>query len=168
MDEPDIALLKVDVEQAEYWDNPSSTIAHAYSLASSLVTGKPANPGENREVNLRSGSTREGSSVRQNDQHTSSDKSSSSSKSSSGAYNTGIRRRDREQNSSYSYGGRGNRTYSSSYYDDDDRDEASAGLPLLVGAALGAAAYYFLDPARGGNHRSQLVEQLSSLTNRKQ
>lgn len=52
LDEPDIALLKVNVERAEYWDNPSSVISHAISLASSLITGEPANPGENKKVEL--------------------------------------------------------------------------------------------------------------------
>ena len=177
LDEPDIALLKVDVERAEYWDNPSSTIAHAYSLASTLVTGKAANPGDNREVNLRTGSTREGSSVRQNDRHSDASRGStggssssgsgsgSGSGSSSGATHTGTRSRDRDSDYRYSYGG-GGRARSSSYVDSGD-EQASAGLPLLVGAALGAAAYYFLDPERGDGNRAQLVEQLSSFTNRK-
>ena len=51
-DEPDIALLKVSVDRAEYWDSPSSAVAHVVSLAKAMVTGKPANPGENKKVNL--------------------------------------------------------------------------------------------------------------------
>lgn len=53
VDEPDIALLKVSVEKAEYWDAPSSAIAHAISLVKSLATGEPANPGEHGEVAVR-------------------------------------------------------------------------------------------------------------------
>lgn len=52
VDEPDLALLRVRVEQAEYWDGPSSTIAQAFSFVSALVTGKEADFGENKKLNL--------------------------------------------------------------------------------------------------------------------
>ena len=52
MDEPDIALLKINADQAEYWDAPSSPIAHLVSLAKVAVTGKPTQPGENEKVTL--------------------------------------------------------------------------------------------------------------------
>ncbi|HEU4834142.1 MAG TPA: pyridoxamine 5'-phosphate oxidase family protein [Pyrinomonadaceae bacterium] len=51
-DDPEIALLRVNLEKAEYWDSPSSTIGYALSFVSSLVTGKEPNLGENRKVNL--------------------------------------------------------------------------------------------------------------------
>lgn len=50
---PDIALLKVTVERAEYWDGSQSFVAHAVSLISSLVTGKPARLGENEKLELK-------------------------------------------------------------------------------------------------------------------
>ena len=50
---PDIALLKVTVERAEYWDGSQSMLAHAFSLASSLVTGEPAQLGENEKIELK-------------------------------------------------------------------------------------------------------------------
>jgi general stress protein 26 len=54
LNEPDIALLKVNVEKAEYWDSPSSLIANAISLAKAVTTGKPAsNIGEHEKVNLK-------------------------------------------------------------------------------------------------------------------
>ncbi|NJL61931.1 MAG: pyridoxamine 5'-phosphate oxidase family protein [Methylacidiphilales bacterium] len=54
IDEPDIALLKVNVEKAEYWDSPSSMIANAISLAKAVATGKPAsNVGEHEKVDLK-------------------------------------------------------------------------------------------------------------------
>jgi general stress protein 26 len=53
VDTPDIALLKVSVERAEYWDASQSMVAHAVSLVSSLVTGTPAQPGENEKINLK-------------------------------------------------------------------------------------------------------------------
>ena len=39
---PDIALLKVTAERAEYWDGSQSIVAHAVSFVASLVTGKQA------------------------------------------------------------------------------------------------------------------------------
>ena len=50
---PDIALLKVTVERAEYWDGSQSIIAHAVSLVSSLVTGEPAEFGENEKIDIK-------------------------------------------------------------------------------------------------------------------
>ena len=53
MDTPDIALLKVTVERAEYWDGSQSIVAHAVSFVSSLVTGEPAQLGENEKIELK-------------------------------------------------------------------------------------------------------------------
>lgn len=52
-DDPEIALLKVNLEKAEYWDSPSSTVGYVLSFVSSLVTGKQPDPGENKKVDLR-------------------------------------------------------------------------------------------------------------------
>lgn len=52
-DDPDIALLKVDTQQAEYWDAPSSTMVHAYGYAKAVLTGSSPNPGENKKLDLR-------------------------------------------------------------------------------------------------------------------
>ena len=52
-DDPEVALLRVRLEKAEYWDSPSSTIGYALSFVSSLVTGKEPDLGENRKVNLK-------------------------------------------------------------------------------------------------------------------
>ena len=51
-DDPEVALLRVTLEKAEYWDSPSSTISYALSFVSSLVTGKQPDLGENKKVNL--------------------------------------------------------------------------------------------------------------------
>jgi len=51
-DDPEIALLRVSLEKAEYWDSPSSTIGFALSFVSSLVTGKQPDMGENKKVDL--------------------------------------------------------------------------------------------------------------------
>jgi general stress protein 26 len=49
-DDPDVALLRVSTEQAEYWDSPASTIGYVLNFVSSLVSGKEADLGENRKV----------------------------------------------------------------------------------------------------------------------
>ena len=51
-DDPEIALLKVSLEKAEYWDSPSSTIGYALSFVSSIVTGKQPDMGENKKLEL--------------------------------------------------------------------------------------------------------------------
>ena len=53
VDTPDIALLKVSVERAEYWDGSQSWVAHAVGLISSLLTGRPAELGENEKLELK-------------------------------------------------------------------------------------------------------------------
>ena len=51
-DDPEVALLRISLEKAEYWDSPSSTISYALSFASSLITGKQPDLGENRKLEL--------------------------------------------------------------------------------------------------------------------
>jgi general stress protein 26 len=50
---PDIALLKVVVEHAEYWDSSKSLVAQVVSLVASLVKGEEADLGENEKVQLK-------------------------------------------------------------------------------------------------------------------
>lgn len=49
-DDPEIALLKITVDQAEYWDSPSSAMVHAYGYVKAKLTGEPPNPGENVKI----------------------------------------------------------------------------------------------------------------------
>jgi general stress protein 26 len=53
LDEPNIALLKVTVETAEYWDAPSSWIAKATGFIKAATTGEKASSGENEKLNLK-------------------------------------------------------------------------------------------------------------------
>lgn len=46
LDDPDLALLKVRIDSAEYWDAPSSTVRRLYGLAKALATGDHGALGE--------------------------------------------------------------------------------------------------------------------------
>lgn len=39
-EDPDLTLITVEVNHAEYWDAPSSTMLHAYGYVKALATGK--------------------------------------------------------------------------------------------------------------------------------
>ncbi len=51
-EDPNIGILKVTVDQAEYWDSPSSAVVHLYGVVKAAITGEPARPGENKKINL--------------------------------------------------------------------------------------------------------------------
>jgi len=51
-DDPDLALLRVRAERAEYWDGRSSFVSHLVGLAKAVATGTSYEPGENEKVNL--------------------------------------------------------------------------------------------------------------------
>ncbi len=50
LDDPDLALLRVRVEKAEYWDAPSSAMVHLFGYVKSQITGEPPHPGDQRKV----------------------------------------------------------------------------------------------------------------------
>ena len=52
LDDPTLCLLKVSVEQAEYWDSSSSTVVQIVGFVKALVTGERADGGEHGRVNL--------------------------------------------------------------------------------------------------------------------
>jgi general stress protein 26 len=49
-DDPDLALICVDVEQAEYWDGPSSRMVQLWQVAKANATGREPDMGENRKL----------------------------------------------------------------------------------------------------------------------
>ena len=51
-DDPDVALLKVAVTQAEYWDTPSSAMVHAYGYVKAKLTGEAPHPGKNEKITI--------------------------------------------------------------------------------------------------------------------
>ena len=50
-DDPEVALLKVDVSKAEYWDMPSSTLVKLVGFTKAVLTGQEYRPGENEKLN---------------------------------------------------------------------------------------------------------------------
>ncbi len=49
-DDPDLALIRVEAEKAEYWDSPSGAMVHLFGYVKARVTGEPPSPGENRKL----------------------------------------------------------------------------------------------------------------------
>jgi general stress protein 26 len=48
--DPDIALIRVQAESAEYWDSPSATFVMLYGYAKARLTGERPDIGDNRKV----------------------------------------------------------------------------------------------------------------------
>lgn len=52
LNEPDIALLKVNAEKAEYWDAPAGWVAKTLGFIKAVTTGEKAGSGENAKISL--------------------------------------------------------------------------------------------------------------------
>jgi general stress protein 26 len=52
LEDPHLALLKISVEEAEYWDSPNSTIVQLAGFIKALVSGEQADGGEHGKVNF--------------------------------------------------------------------------------------------------------------------
>jgi general stress protein 26 len=52
LDDPTLCLLKVTIEEAEYWDSPNSKLVQLAGFVKAIVTGKPAEGGEYGRVSL--------------------------------------------------------------------------------------------------------------------
>ena len=52
LDDPDLSLLKIEVEGAEYWDSPSSTIAHIKGFIQTKVSGEQQHVGDHAKVEI--------------------------------------------------------------------------------------------------------------------
>jgi general stress protein 26 len=50
--DPQLALLRVDAEKAEYWDAPSGAMVQLLGFARALATGQTYQSGENQKVDL--------------------------------------------------------------------------------------------------------------------
>lgn len=52
LDDPTLCLLKISVEEAEYWDSPNSTLVQIAGFVKALVTGQEADGGEYGKVKM--------------------------------------------------------------------------------------------------------------------
>lgn len=52
VNDPHLCLLRVGVEQAEYWDAPSSKIVQLFGMVKAIATGQEADYGENKKIDL--------------------------------------------------------------------------------------------------------------------
>jgi general stress protein 26 len=50
LDDPDLALLEVTIDEAEFWDAPASTMKRLFGLTRALATGDTAQLGEHAKV----------------------------------------------------------------------------------------------------------------------
>jgi general stress protein 26 len=53
LDDPDLALLCVSIEQAEYWDAPGSSVKRLYGMVKGRMTGNTDALGEHRKIGMR-------------------------------------------------------------------------------------------------------------------
>jgi general stress protein 26 len=52
LDDPNLALIEVDADGAQYWDSTSSNMRYLWEIASANLTGREPNMGENAKVEL--------------------------------------------------------------------------------------------------------------------
>lgn len=52
LDDPHLALLKVEVDEAEYWDSPSSKLVQIAGFVKALATGTEMSYGENEKLQM--------------------------------------------------------------------------------------------------------------------
>lgn len=52
LDDPELALIKVTAQSAEYWDSPSNVVVHIAGFLKAVTTGKQLNVGDNQRVEL--------------------------------------------------------------------------------------------------------------------
>jgi general stress protein 26 len=54
LEDPDLCLLKVEGQGAEYWDAPNSKVVQLVGFVKAMVTGERYEPGDNKQVELKS------------------------------------------------------------------------------------------------------------------
>jgi general stress protein 26 len=50
LDDPNLALLQVSVDTAEYWDAPSSTMVQLFGVVKAALTGQSPQPGDHAKL----------------------------------------------------------------------------------------------------------------------
>jgi general stress protein 26 len=57
LDDPELALLRIDPERAEYWDVPSGAMRQITGILRAVFIGQPVNPEEHEKLDLRASRT---------------------------------------------------------------------------------------------------------------
>jgi general stress protein 26 len=52
LDDPQLALLRVEATEAEYWEAPHGAVVRVVGLVKALVTGQKYTPGENKRMEV--------------------------------------------------------------------------------------------------------------------
>lgn len=52
LNDPDLLLMRVKVEKAEYWDSPNGAAVYVFGYLKALATGQRPSPGEHAKVDL--------------------------------------------------------------------------------------------------------------------
>ncbi len=52
-DDPNLALIKINVTDAEYWEGPSGIVGRITALTASIVSGKPNQGQTDEKINLK-------------------------------------------------------------------------------------------------------------------
>ena len=52
IDDPTVCLLRVAIDQAEYWDAPSSKLVQLFSFVKAIATGQEADYGDHGKISL--------------------------------------------------------------------------------------------------------------------
>lgn len=52
LDDPELCLLKVSVEEAEYWDSSNSTLVQIAGFLKAMVTGKQIDSGDHDKISM--------------------------------------------------------------------------------------------------------------------
>jgi len=55
LDDPELRLIEVDAESAQYWDSTSSSMRYLWEIAAANLTGKEPDLGENAKIELHAG-----------------------------------------------------------------------------------------------------------------
>ena len=50
IDDPDLALLRIEIEKAEYWDAPGTAVGRLFAATKALITGNPDAVGDNVKI----------------------------------------------------------------------------------------------------------------------
>ncbi len=53
LEDPELALMKITVDKAEYWDSPSTALGRAFNFARAYVAKDPGKLGEHAKVELK-------------------------------------------------------------------------------------------------------------------